>query len=96
MRRSFVDWGGSVNRARVAGVGETANAARMSEETLASAMARIERAVGRLEQAVQTRAAGSSGLAESYAALEERHSVLRARIQETIDRLDHLIEDGAR
>jgi hypothetical protein len=63
----------------------------MSEETLASAIARIDRAVARIDQAVRQRTAGSSAVAKSLATLEERHAVLRARIQDTIERLDGLI-----
>jgi septal ring factor EnvC (AmiA/AmiB activator) len=64
----------------------------MSEETLASAIARIDRAVARIDQAVRQRNAGSNALAKSLASLEERHAALRTRIHETIDRLDGLID----
>jgi hypothetical protein len=63
----------------------------MSEQTLASAILRIERAVKRIEQVTQQRADGRDALARSLAVLEDRHAVLRVRIQETIDRLDGLI-----
>jgi hypothetical protein len=67
----------------------------MSDETLASATARIERALERLERALNDRAERGSGMATAYAALEERHSIIRARVQDAIERLDALIEaDG--
>jgi hypothetical protein len=65
----------------------------MSGETLTSAIARLEQAVARLEGAAQQRTARSAGLAESLAALEQRHGRLRARIEETIVRLDRLIDE---
>lgn len=64
---------------------------RMSEEALSSATTRLERAVARIERAVTTRESAGTGVAEAYARLEERHEILRARVQETIDRLDVLI-----
>jgi hypothetical protein len=44
-----------------------------------------------MERAVGTRESTGSGLAEAYSLLEERHEALRARVQETIGRLDVLI-----
>jgi hypothetical protein len=35
-------------------------------------------------------------MAEAYARLEERHQMLRARVQETIDKLDVLIGQESR
>jgi hypothetical protein len=64
----------------------------MSDETLASATARLEAAIQRIERAVDARARRGSGMAEAYAALEERHSMIRARVQEAIQRLDALID----
>ncbi len=63
----------------------------MSEEALNSATARLERAVGRIEQASIARESAGSGMAEAFASLEARHGTLRARVQETIERLDVLI-----
>ena len=63
----------------------------MSEEAINSAMIRLERALDRVERAVQARDSFGSGVAEAYALLEERHETLRARVQETIQRLDNLI-----
>ena len=54
-------------------------------------MVRLERALGRIERAVSAREFAGNGVAESYALLEERHETLRARVQETIARLDNLI-----
>jgi hypothetical protein len=64
----------------------------MSDETLASATARLDAAIQRIERAVDARTRQGSGMAEAYAALEERHSVIRARVQEAIQRLDALID----
>jgi hypothetical protein len=66
-------------------------ALHMSEEALNSAMVRLERALGRLERAAQARDSAGNGVAEAYALLEERHETLRARVQETVQRLDNLI-----
>jgi len=63
----------------------------MSEEALNSAMVRLERALGRIERAAQARESAGNGMAEAYAMIEERHEILRARVQETIQRLDNLI-----
>ena len=41
--------------------------------------------------AVAARESVGSGVAEAYARLEERHEMLRARVQETVGRLDVLI-----
>jgi len=63
----------------------------MSEEALNSAAARLERALGRIERAVGAGESAGNGIAQAYALLEERHETLRARVQETIGRLDVLI-----
>ncbi len=65
----------------------------MSEEALATATARLERALGRIERAVVARENAGTGIAEAYALLEERHTTLRARVQDMIDKLDGLIAD---
>ena len=54
-------------------------------------MVRLERALGRIERAAGARESDGNGVAEAYALLEERHETLRARVQETIARLDNLI-----
>ena len=66
----------------------------MTEDTLAAALARLERAIGRVELAFPARASGHVGIAEAYAQLDERHAALRGRVQETIERLDALIEQA--
>jgi len=63
----------------------------MTDQALNAAVARLERAVEHIERATRTRENASGGLAESYALLEERHMMLRDRVQETIGRLDTLI-----
>lgn len=69
----------------------------MDDQALSTALDRIERAVARIEGAGAARPAAPSRLAEAYALLDERHGLLRLRIQETIERLDTLIgaTDGA-
>lgn len=74
--------------------GGAAISAGMSETTLADALARLDRAVARLER-VEPSAPAAPGLASAYAELDERHGQLRLRIQETIDRLDALIDQEA-
>ena len=63
----------------------------MSEDVIAAALARLDRAVTRLEQAWPARSADHHGIAEAYAQLGERHGALRLRVQETVERLDALI-----
>ena len=63
---------------------------RMSEQDVTAALSRLERAVDRVERAIAARP-GESQIAEAYVLLDERHSMLRRRIQETIERLDVLI-----
>jgi len=62
----------------------------MSEQDVTAALSRLERAVDRVERAIAARP-GESQIAEAYVLLDERHSMLRRRIQETIERLDVLI-----
>ncbi|QJU58821.1 hypothetical protein HL653_14540 [Sphingomonas sp. AP4-R1] len=67
----------------------------MSETSLDAALARLDRAVARLER-IGPPAPATPGLALAYAELDERHDLLRLRIQETIERLDALIDqEGA-
>lgn len=63
----------------------------MIDEALAAAVARLDDAVGRLERSARSRESSGRGVAEAYALLEERHGLLRLRIQETIERLDGMI-----
>lgn len=62
---------------------------RMSEQDATAALMRLERAVARIERAVEAKPADT--VTEAYALLGERHGLLRRRIQETIERLDTLI-----
>lgn len=64
----------------------------MTDQALDAAVARLERAVERIDHASRARESADSGAAESHASLEERHKTLRARVQETIGRLDMLID----
>jgi hypothetical protein len=68
----------------------------MSEESLASAIARLDRAISQIEHAVQQRTADAADAIGAHARLEERHTALRADVQGTISRLDELIarEEG--
>jgi multidrug resistance efflux pump len=66
----------------------------MTDQALNAAVARLERAVERIDQASRARESASSKITESCAALEQRHATLRARVQETIGRLDALIDAG--
>jgi hypothetical protein len=65
----------------------------MTDQALNAAVARLERAVEHVERATRARENASGGIAESYALLEERHLALRARVQDTITRLDAVIGD---
>jgi hypothetical protein len=68
----------------------------VSESRIQEAIARIDRAVGRLEAAGRTPDRSSPELANAYAALEERHATLRTRVQDAIERLDGLIAGDGR
>ena len=59
----------------------------MSAADLQSALDRIGAALTRLERIEPPQ----GDLGQAYALLDERHGLLRLRIQETIDRLDALI-----
>ncbi len=63
----------------------------MSEEALNIATTRLERAVARIERACAQRDSAGNGVAEALAALDARHTTLRARVQQTIEQLDGLI-----
>ena len=65
----------------------------MSEQNATAALTRLDRAVARLEQAVDAQPAET--VTRAYALLDERHGMLRRRIQETIERLDALIGQEA-
>ena len=63
----------------------------MADDLLHAALGRIEHAITRLEAIEPGARAPTPGLAEAYAQLDERHGLLRLRIQETIERLDALV-----
>lgn len=63
---------------------------RMSDHDAPTALTRIERAITRIERAVSARPEDPQ-ITEAYVQLDERHGLLRRRIQETIERLDALI-----
>lgn len=65
----------------------------MTDERLDGAMERLDRALARAEHAATAREV-RAGTARALARLEERHATLRARVRETIGRLDALIDDG--
>lgn len=67
----------------------------MSDPSLTDALARLDRAVSRLERIEPSPPAPTAGIAMAYAELDERHGLLRLRIQETIERLDALIDQEA-
>ncbi|UAK23913.1 hypothetical protein [Sphingomonas nostoxanthinifaciens] len=58
-------------------------------------MARLDRAIERIERAGNGRDFAGAELAERYVLLEERHGLLRDRVQQTIERLDTLIGGGS-
>ena len=99
---SLASPGGSVNRAaarktaiRLSMAAGLLSLVAMSEPSLDAALARLARVVARLERVESSPPAApqpTSGLALAYAELDERHGLLRLRIQETIERLDSLID----
>ena len=62
----------------------------MAEADLQTVLNRIGAALTRLER-IEPREVPQGSLSEAFALLDERHGLLRLRIQETIDRLDALI-----
>jgi hypothetical protein len=66
----------------------------MTDQALNAAVSRLERAVEQLERAANVRENASTGIADAYSQLEERHAILRDRVQDTIGRLDTLIASG--
>jgi septal ring factor EnvC (AmiA/AmiB activator) len=63
----------------------------VTDSSLSDAIDRLTRAVDRIEKAVAARQAGNPTTTQALAALEQRHERLRARVQETIGRLDTMI-----
>jgi len=66
----------------------------MSDHDASAAMMRLERAIARIERAVAARP-DDTQIAEAFVQLDERHGILRRRIQETIERLDAIIAQEA-
>lgn len=66
----------------------------MSQPDLSAAIQRLGRAVERLEQAVGWREGGRRDLAQAHVVLQERHELLRERIEQTIARLDAMIDEA--
>jgi hypothetical protein len=64
----------------------------MSNNPLFAALDRLDQALGRVEKITAARRKA----AVDYAALDSRHARLRARVQDTIAQLDHLIADTSK
>jgi hypothetical protein len=64
----------------------------MTDQALDAAITRLERAVDRIDRAARAREQAGSALTDAHAALGKRHALLRTRVQETIGRLDTLID----
>jgi len=86
----------SVNRGGLQRAGHAPKSSRMTDQAPSAVIARIDRAIERIERAVRAREAAGGDVAAAYARLEQRHDGLREHIQETIGRLDALIagQDG--
>jgi len=71
----------------------------MEADPSSKAIARIERALERIERAAQHSgqhsAPGSGGSDAELAALRERHARLRAAVQGSLEELDQLIDGAA-
>ena len=65
----------------------------MGDARAQDAIARIERALARIEASARTPAPDSTETAE-LAALRDAHQALRARVEGAIGQIDRLIEDG--
>jgi hypothetical protein len=63
----------------------------MTDQSPSAVIARIDRAIERIDRAVRAREATNGEITQAYARLERRHDGLRERIQETIEHLDTLI-----
>ena len=63
----------------------------MGDTRAQDAIARIERALARIETSARTPAADSTGPAE-LAALRDAHGALRARVEGAIGQIDKLLE----
>ena len=60
------------------------------------AIARIERALARIETSARTSAAHSTDMADTaeLSALRDAHRALRTRVEGAIGQIDRLLEDG--
>ncbi len=65
----------------------------MGDARSLDAIARIERALARIEASARTSASDSTDPAE-LAALRDAHGALRARVEGAIGQIDRLLEDG--
>ena len=91
---SFVGWGVMRQPRGLRAAGPVPKRQAMSDEALHAAFARLERAIERVERSARGREAAATGLAAGYALLEERHGLLRQRVEEAIGRLDALAPAG--
>jgi hypothetical protein len=68
----------------------------MGDARSLDAIARIERALARIETAARTSGAHSIDMADSgeLAALRDAHQALRTRVEGAIGQIDRLLEDG--
>ena len=68
----------------------------MTDDRLRLAIGRIERALSRIEVAVDKRAAPAVPKPDpAYTLLSRRHAMLRSRTEAAIERIDRLIEGGS-
>jgi len=68
----------------------------MGDARSLDAIARIERALARIETSARTSAAHSSDMADNaeLSALRDAHHALRTRVEGAIGQIDRLLEDG--
>jgi hypothetical protein len=68
----------------------------MGDARALDAIARIERALARIEASARTPAAHSTDMADSaeLSALRDAHQALRTRVEGAIGQIDRLLEDG--
>ena len=68
----------------------------MGDARSLDAIARIERALARIETSARTSAAHSADMADNaeLSALRDAHGALRARVEGAIGQIDRLLEDG--
>ena len=68
----------------------------MGDARALDAIARIERALARIETSARTSAAHSTDMADNaeLSALRDAHRALRTRVEGAIGQIDRLLEDG--